>query len=106
MEQNERTFADLVSEALDSLPDEIAEMVTNVEVVVEPEPPLEYLRGLPRGHTLFGLYHGVPLTKRGVYDRALIVVTGVLGLLINVGARTVERRALAWHQSVRGEVAV
>ncbi|MFJ9024295.1 ABC transporter permease [Streptomyces sp. NPDC102259] len=37
---------------------------------------------------------------------ALIVVTGALGLLINVGARTVERRALAWHQSVRGEVAV
>lgn len=36
---------------------------------------------------------------------ALIVVTGLLGLLINVGARTVERRALAWHQSVRGEVA-
>ncbi|MFI5967406.1 ABC transporter permease [Streptomyces asoensis] len=40
----------------------------------------------------------------GMY--ALIVVTGVLGLLINVGARTVERRALAWHQSVRGEVAL
>lgn len=37
---------------------------------------------------------------------ALIVVSGLLGLLINVGARTVERRALAWHQSVRGEVAV
>lgn len=37
---------------------------------------------------------------------ALIVVTGMLGLLINVGARAVERWALAWHQSVRGEVAV
>ncbi|MFD7708743.1 ABC transporter permease [Streptomyces sp. NPDC059785] len=37
---------------------------------------------------------------------ALVVVTGLLGLLINVGARTVERRALAWHHSVRGEVAV
>ncbi|MFE6622630.1 ABC transporter permease [Streptomyces sp. NPDC057740] len=37
---------------------------------------------------------------------ALIVVAGLLGLLINVGARTVERRALSWHQSVRGEVAV
>lgn len=71
MEQNERTFTDLVSEALDSLPDDIAEMISNVEVVVEPEPPLDYLRSLPRGHTLFGLYHGVPLTKRGVYDRAL-----------------------------------
>ncbi|MFJ5261792.1 ABC transporter permease [Streptomyces sp. NPDC088387] len=34
---------------------------------------------------------------------ALITVTGVLGLLINLGARAVERRALAWHQSVRGE---
>jgi ABC-type nitrate/sulfonate/bicarbonate transport system permease component len=37
---------------------------------------------------------------------ALIVVTGLLGLLINVGARAVERRSLAWHHSVRGEVAV
>ncbi|MFG2944853.1 ABC transporter permease [Streptomyces adustus] len=37
---------------------------------------------------------------------ALIVVTGLLGLLINVGARAAERRALAWHQSVRGEVTV
>jgi ABC-type nitrate/sulfonate/bicarbonate transport system permease component len=37
---------------------------------------------------------------------ALIVVAGLLGLLINVGARAVERRALAWHPSVRGEVAV
>ncbi|MFD4694405.1 ABC transporter permease [Streptomyces sp. NPDC058463] len=37
---------------------------------------------------------------------ALVVVTGLLGLVVNVGARAVERRALAWHQSVRGEVAV
>jgi ABC-type nitrate/sulfonate/bicarbonate transport system permease component len=37
---------------------------------------------------------------------ALVVVTGLLGLLINTGARAVERRALAWHQSVRGEVAL
>ncbi|MGY4928859.1 ABC transporter permease [Streptomyces sp. 900105755] len=36
----------------------------------------------------------------------LIVVTGLLGPVIDVGARSVERRALAWHRSVRGEVAV
>jgi len=35
---------------------------------------------------------------------ALVVVTGVLGVLINLGARAVERWALSWHQSVRGEV--
>ncbi|PAZ11274.1 ABC transporter permease [Streptomyces sp. SA15] len=50
---------------------------------------------------------GVAQTSQAVPEMyALIVVTGLLGLLINVGARTVERRALAWHQSVRGEVAV
>lgn len=37
---------------------------------------------------------------------ALIVVTGLLGLLVNVGARAVERWALAWHQSVRTEAVV
>lgn len=35
----------------------------------------------------------------------LIMVTGVLGLVVNVGVRAVERRVLRWHVSVRGEVA-
>ena len=37
---------------------------------------------------------------------ALIVVTGLLGVAINVGARALERRLLWWHQSVRREVPV
>lgn len=69
--EQETTFEELVADALDSLPPDIAEMLENVDVVVEAEPPREYLAGLPRGHTLFGLYHGVPLTQRGVYDRAM-----------------------------------
>ncbi|MFI7543993.1 ABC transporter permease [Actinoplanes sp. NPDC049599] len=36
---------------------------------------------------------------------ALIVVTGLLGVTINLAARYAERHFLAWHQSVRGEVA-
>ncbi|WP_017614493.1 ABC transporter permease [Nocardiopsis salina] len=35
---------------------------------------------------------------------ALIVATGVLGVLVNTGVRAVERRVLHWHPSVRGEV--
>jgi ABC-type nitrate/sulfonate/bicarbonate transport system permease component len=35
----------------------------------------------------------------------LILVTGLLGLIVNVGVRAIERRLLAWHVSVRGEVA-
>ena len=34
---------------------------------------------------------------------ALVIVTGILGLLINLGFRAIERRSLSWHQSVRGE---
>ncbi|MFK3984695.1 ABC transporter permease [Micromonospora sp. NPDC050397] len=36
---------------------------------------------------------------------ALVVVTGLLGVAVNAVARLVERWALAWHPSVRGEVA-
>jgi len=49
-------FDDLVSEALDSLPADISDLMSNVAVVIEDEPPA----GLP----LLGLYSGVPLTRR------------------------------------------
>ena len=49
-------FDELVSEALDSLPDDISSLMSNVAVVIEDEPPA----GLP----LLGLYSGVPLTRR------------------------------------------
>lgn len=34
---------------------------------------------------------------------ALVVVTGLLGLIVNLVFRAIERRSLRWHQSVRGE---
>jgi ABC-type nitrate/sulfonate/bicarbonate transport system permease component len=37
---------------------------------------------------------------------ALIVVTGLFGVAANVLARAAERRALAWHPSMRLEVRV
>ena len=55
----------MVSEALDSLPPELAERLENVDVVVEDEPPADALANLPPRTSLFGLYHGIPLTKRG-----------------------------------------
>jgi ABC-type nitrate/sulfonate/bicarbonate transport system permease component len=36
---------------------------------------------------------------------AYVVATGALGVLINIGVRTLERRLLRWHFSVRGEAA-
>lgn len=36
---------------------------------------------------------------------ALILATGILGVIINLAARGVEKRVLSWHTSVRGELA-
>lgn len=65
------SFDDLVGQALDSLPEDIARRLDNVEVVVEDEPPEELLGDLPEGDTLLGYYHGIPLTERGFYGGAL-----------------------------------
>lgn len=37
---------------------------------------------------------------------ALVLFTGLIGVLINIGMRWVEHKVLAWHPSVRGEVHV
>ena len=55
--RDELAFEQSVEEALDSLPPELAGLMSNVAVVVEEEPP--------RGAPLLGLYQGVPLTRRG-----------------------------------------
>ncbi|OFW58136.1 MAG: hypothetical protein A2133_01580 [Actinobacteria bacterium RBG_16_64_13] len=61
-------FVELVSEAIDSLPEEFLDRLENVQVDVEEWPSREELieAGLPPGDrsVLLGLYHGVPLTER------------------------------------------
>ena len=52
-------FDETVRNALDSLPPELSGFMSNVEIVVEEEPPA----GMP----LLGLYEGIPLTRRGAF---------------------------------------
>jgi predicted Zn-dependent protease with MMP-like domain len=49
-------FDDSVQAAIDSLPEDLREAMSNVAIMVEDEPP----PGMP----LLGLYEGVPLTRR------------------------------------------
>lgn len=60
-------FEQLVFEALDSLPADIRAMLDNVEVTVAgwPSPAVLKSTGLKPGQLLFGLYQGVPKTRRG-----------------------------------------
>ena len=59
-------FEVLVAKALDDLPAYFQEKMTNIEVLIHPWPSQNDLHraGVPSGHTLLGLYNGVPLTER------------------------------------------
>ena len=57
MLEPELPFHVYAEEALDSLPPELRAKMSNVQIVVEEEPP--------SGERLLGLYQGVPLTRRG-----------------------------------------
>ena len=70
-------FERIVARALDGLPPDVVAMLDNVHVIVEDEPTAEQLalgQGYPEPpaavwdgaeETLFGLYEGIPLTRRG-----------------------------------------
>ncbi len=54
---SDEEFAVAVGDALDLIPDELAKLMTNVAVLIEPEPA-------PGEPELLGLYEGTPLTER------------------------------------------
>lgn len=68
-----KEFEDLVAVSLDGLPEVFAKALDNVEVVVEIWPTQQDLvdGGVPPGNTLYGLYRGIPQTKRANYQGAL-----------------------------------
>lgn len=57
VEMTRERFEELVDRALDEIPDELAEQVRNVVVLVEDDPP-------PEDPHLLGMYDGLSLTER------------------------------------------
>ena len=62
VEVDPERFEVMVSQALDGIPDELGELMSNVAVTVQHDAG-------PAG--LLGLYQGVPLTRRSSYGGAL-----------------------------------
>ncbi|SRR6266705_3432387 len=62
-------FVKVVEEALDSLPQEFRSRIKNVAILVEDFPPNQSppQPGQPR-RLLLGIFHGVPATKKSVFD--------------------------------------
>ena len=86
-------FESAVADALDSIPDELARLMSNVAVLVEDEPP-------PDEPELLGVYEGTPLTERdGWWD------AGSLPDRITIFKGPLERMCTD-QQDLREEIAV
>ena len=90
-------FEDYAQEALDSLPSDLRAQMSNVEIVVEDEPP--------PSQRLLGLYQGVPLTRRGSYYGGVLpdkitIYRGPLVRLYGHDAETLRRevRRVVLHE--------
>ena len=59
-------FEDSVAAALESLPEDVAELIENVDILVEDFPSRRQMRenGIRSRYGLLGLYEGVPLPDR------------------------------------------
>jgi predicted Zn-dependent protease with MMP-like domain len=60
MQMGKERFEELVAEALDTVPPELADLMDNVAIFVEDDPP-------PDDPGLLGLYEGTPLTERDAW---------------------------------------
>ena len=62
-------FVKVVEDELDSLPQEFRTRICNVAVLVEDIPPNQPSPQSGRqGRLLLGLFHGVPTTKKSIFD--------------------------------------
>jgi len=87
---DEVDFEQAIEDALDSLPADLREFMSNVAIVVEEEPPA--------GRPLLGLYEGFPLTRRGS------AYAGVPPDKITIYRRPIERLSGADPARLRREI--
>jgi predicted Zn-dependent protease with MMP-like domain len=83
-------FDEAIDEAVNSLPPELRAAMSNVEIVVEDEPP--------DGQPLLGLYRGIPLPRRSS------TYSGVLPDKISIFSGPITRRAAGDADRIRREV--
>ena len=67
VEVDNETFEDLVNEGLEAMPEKYLKELKNVAILTEDMPRPDQLRkgGVQHGWFLYGLYEGIPRTRRG-----------------------------------------
>jgi predicted Zn-dependent protease with MMP-like domain len=106
MQISNEQFERLVSWAIDSLPSQYIDNVNNLAFVIEDEPTEEQKQKLNLGssNTLYGLYEGIPLTKRnGNYslvlpDKITIFKRPILQNSENLQQLKKQIKETVWHE--------
>jgi predicted Zn-dependent protease with MMP-like domain len=97
IEMSRERFEELVGDALDEVPEELAALVDNVVVLVEDEPPAD-------DPDLLGYYDGTPLTERDtryagvVPDRIMIFRNPILRMCEDADEVVDEVRITVVHE--------
>ncbi|MDP9398810.1 MAG: metallopeptidase family protein [Actinomycetota bacterium] len=97
LEMSEERFEELVGDALDGVPPELARLMRNVAVFVEDRAPDDL-------GELLGLYEGTPLTERGEWytgvlpDRITIYREPILALCRSPGEVVEQVRVTVVHE--------
>jgi len=98
-------FEKLVKKGIKAVPKEFRKKLQNLAIVIEDEPSLEQLKKLriSKEGSLFGLYEGVPQTKRGNYGMVLPDKITIFQAPLERAARSEEElreivRNVVWHE--------
>lgn len=99
-------FEKFVTEAMDAIPERYALAMNNVGFVVEDDPTPEQRQKLHlvNGMTLYGLYEGIPLTRRGgnysgvLPDKITIFKNPILFTSPSIEAVRQQVKKTVWHE--------
>jgi len=99
-------FNNLITKAMNELPQEYIKGLDNVAIVMADEPTAEQLRQaeVGSGRVLLGLYEGIPLTKRGsnynfvLPDKITLFKNPILAITHSEAELFEQIKRTIWHE--------
>ena len=106
MQLTDDQFDELITRAMDELPQEYIKGLDNVVIVQADEPTPEQLEKMKvdHHHVLLGLYEGVPLTQRGsgasgmLPDKITMFKNSILAVVQNDQELFEQIKRTLWHE--------
>ena len=106
MKLSDKQFDQLITRAMDELPEQYIKGLQNVVIAYEDEPTVEQKQKmkLDDHHILLGLYEGIPLTHRGngysfvLPDKITLFKYSILAIVHNEGELFEQIKRTLWHE--------